>query len=93
MEHNIDRVLVMSLAHLSDATADAFERNDQATPAFLQWEYGVQVWVDDHPDTFEIYPELPALMKFAHNLACNWIRFDDDGQVYPDFPVFDEAYK
>lgn len=97
----VDRVLVISTGHVSEQTAKWLSAAPSAAPErppVMYWEegrcwrwIGWQVWV---PDTREDdsspaqYADLSAVLDFARDLGCRWVRFDCDADVLPELPKF-----
>lgn len=88
--YEIERSLVLSTAHISEATAallgDHSEAEDFNVVVYAV-EYGWLVWADSAD--FAGAPELSALLKLAREQGCKWIRFDQDGEVVEGLPTFE----
>ncbi len=89
----IDRTLVLSTAHLMDTTAERLETykpGDAECIDGFMCDWSIYGWVFYCHDNDETTPEeLLALARYARSLDCKFIRFDCDGPVLSQFPVFD----
>ncbi|MCC7376974.1 MAG: hypothetical protein IT581_20105 [Verrucomicrobiales bacterium] len=86
----IQRVLVLSTAHLRRETADEMEEPDGPKSIFcdeIRYGYLVKVQKEREP-SLSISDELWACMKFARSKRCPHIRFDQDGSTVSDLPSF-----
>lgn len=87
----IERVLVLSLAHVTSQTFKTLTNDsDGMLPTPLVWAYGAMVNVSDCIELAR-YPDLAACAAFAHQHDCYWIRFDCDAQPIDALPVYLEG--
>lgn len=78
---HIEPMLVMSTAHLSDLDREYL---DSGKGIVIANSYGWIVYTKQ-----EILPGLMPLLDFANKQGCIWIKFDADGPVFDEFPIFD----
>lgn len=93
----IDRVLVLSTAHLPESVATGIEpRMDRV--ASMTGEYGWLVYVGNEafePEYLELNDLLEAkevllkLCEFARKQKCDYLLFDRDGDTVGEFPTFE----
>lgn len=94
MTVEIQSILVVSLAHLSQATLDALSGDsgplDQLTwSPQLTWDYGWFWYVDDNTvDSADFPAEFAAIFKLARSHGCDWVRFDEAGPQIATLPTF-----
>ncbi len=98
-EIEIQRVLVLSTAHLTEDTARRFDhddddddRNPAASPAlvFDAIDCGYLIWINSDPTAEEresIPAELIAAMALGRKYEATYLRFDCDGPVINALPV------
>lgn len=99
MSVEIRRSLVLSTAHLREATdkaMEAFADADATTPldldpvANLSYDavmYGYQVWVGTDTETPEGIPEeFTAIFALARKHQCTWVIFDCDAAIVDELP-------
>jgi len=74
----IQHMLVLSTAHLTDNTCNTFLPSYEG-PVWQKSEYGYFVYVQDD----DLYGDLPQdlidCFEFARQYQCGWIMFDRDG--------------
>lgn len=93
----INREIVFSTAHLSEACAKAMgtaSRDEQDSSIsglciYRHDEYGFRIFVPDNERFETDFPELNHIMRFAQDHKIEWILFDCDGPKYGQFPAFD----
>lgn len=78
---HIEPMLVMSTAHLGPLDREYL---DSGKGIVLANSYGWIVYAKQ-----EILPGLMPLLDFARKQGCVWIKFDADGPVFDEFPVFE----
>ena len=86
----IEPLICLSTAHLSQATTEALLSDDWPMSVYPN-EYGAFVLVPI-PDTIQqvnehLYPDLLFVLKWAQAEGLQWIKFDADGQVLRRLPV------
>ena len=102
MKLQIERVAVVSTAHLSRAEIDrADQLREEAWPsvAYHTPSYGYVVWVGSDMDSLlssmecghrdpADYPGLLAVAMACHAQGLTWVRFDVDADKVSGLPVF-----
>ena len=102
MTLEIDKMLVLSTAHLREKTCNEWlpkAGTHHAVTVYPKGEYGWFIWCGDteHGFQFEkpgadapaVPNELLAAMAFAAEHGCNWISFDRDADQVAELVVFD----
>jgi len=96
-----DKVLVCTTAHFTDAdnmalaefAEDHAEAPDTSEHFVANMGYGYIVWVNSDGDFTEYKGKMSdafiGMLGFAFNQGAQFLRFDRDAQVIPDFPTFD----
>jgi hypothetical protein len=90
-EPNVQRVLDVSTAHLTDEERTRLEAGELPGQSF-RGEYGGLVYPNvegEPPDGMS--ETLWAIWRHAVDRGCGYILFDRDGPTLPDFPVLEEA--
>lgn len=82
----IEAMLVLSTAHLTDATCNTYLATDGVF-ACLKQDYGWFVHVaDDAPA--DLPTDLEACFHLARSQGCDWIMFDRDAPAIEQLPEF-----
>lgn len=83
---NIQKMLVLSTAHLpGPITPDSAPE-----PIWYEkGEYGWIVFTHLFQTPLNTSPELIHIMTCAAKMGCDWVMFDRDASIHPDFPTFD----
>lgn len=84
----INSVLVLSTAHLTDATCNGW-LHAGSFPAWPKGEYGWILYASEEPG--DIPDDLAGVLAYAHAQVCQWLIFDCDADTIadPGLPVFD----
>lgn len=94
----IDKMLTISTAHIQRRTAKALGSVGNHPDAVLfsdvvytPWDdFGWIFWADQETALFEDeYPDLAAVLQFAHNYGCEFVRLDRDAAPIEALPTFD----
>ena len=88
----IDKMLVLSTAHIKKETGDALDADGgMCWLTSLSWQcYGWILWVEDQPMPEEVgYPDLAAIFALARERGCSWVRLDCDGLKADALEVFE----
>ena len=85
------RVLDMSTKHLTAEDSDTLERDIRSgATAYALEEYGFLVYVGMRRDPWaHTSDNFRAILEEARVLGCQYVRFDWEGRVYPELPIFD----
>lgn len=97
--HEIHRLLTVSTAHVPEAMLDRLADPDSPKPMLATDEYsawlrtGLCTPAEDLPEedagiTAEWGPELTAVLVYARNLGCMYVRLDCDGPEYTALPTY-----
>lgn len=91
--YEIQKTLVLSTSHITQATADWLEINTHTagTPVWLNYEHGWILYIDkgDFVDQAAIPPDLLNLLQLGASLNCSWLRLDQDADTYEDLLVYE----
>lgn len=99
MKHEIHRLLTVSTAHVPEAVRQRLLDPDERLPMLACDELGAwlrtglgrppeDISEENDSTTREWGPELTAVLAYARNLGCAYVRLDADGPEYPDLPTF-----
>ena len=86
----------LSTAHLIKKDAQLLGKRPEGGPIIRDYAYGWWVWVpsDDMTEMLRQYrkvgfsPNFSTVLRYARNLHCNWINFDQDADLDDDLPKF-----
>jgi len=94
----IDKMLTISTAHIPKHTAEALGNHVNHSRAALfndviysPWhDYGWIFMAPQEDLSFrKKHPELAAVLRFAHNYGCDFVRLDCDADPIDALPTFD----
>lgn len=91
MSFEVDKVLVVSTAHISEATRDKIHEDViEGIHAVPRDEYGWMIYVTDlEPEERAAAPlELVKLLDHARERDCTWLMLDCDGPTAEGFDRF-----
>jgi hypothetical protein len=94
MTDEIQRVLVLSTAHVSNNTKRLLHHDDDCVGvSFEKGRFGWWVWVDtDGPDPDNEPEDMPADLRavcaYARALQCGWVCLDCDAEINPSLPTY-----
>lgn len=99
MNHRIDKVLVLSTAHLKQEEAERLDDEDSfALLSYMRWDYGWQFYVslDTELETLQknwaslgLSEGFYSALSLAYKLGCEWLRLDTDGDTDEDLPHYE----
>lgn len=87
MKHDIQTVLRLSTAHVTQETCDLACSN--AIPAALTAGYEEGFFCYVHDSLEDIPEDLVTCIEYARKLGCTWLGFDRDAPKYNDLPFYD----
>jgi len=94
----IDKMLTISTAHIPKHTADALgglpdHQNAKLYPEVVYTPWMGYGWVfiagQDTGLLEDEHPELAAVLRFAHNYGCDFVRLDCDANPIEALPTFE----
>ena len=85
---DIEKTLVVSTGNISKATADLLESGKLKSLIVDSYMYGWRIYTGTD-DAEDIPEDLSALINFAKNLDCKWLKLDQDGSKLDKFPEYD----
>lgn len=84
----IVKLLDISLEHITTETNDKLVELDRDGAIYVvPHYYGFFVYVADYVEP-ETPADLKAVLEFARDKGCGWIKFDCDGEKYEQLPVY-----
>ena len=91
-KYDITKMITISTAHIKESTT-SFLDETLLLPVYPS-DYFYTIWIEDdteYYDTFknEIPNDLLACIMFAHNLGCQWLCLDGDGEIVDELPVYE----
>jgi hypothetical protein len=86
----IERMLVLSTAHLTELTCNTLLPTWEG-PAYEKVAYGWFVYVNLEFLTNDMPEDLKQCTQYAQNpgVSCDWIMFDRDGPTVDELPTYD----
>jgi hypothetical protein len=96
-KYEINMELVVSTAHLKEATGRSIDDGQELGFTYDKTNYGCIVYVDlfTKPKEFvaETLPTFPEemrpLVSLARSLGCKWLRFDCDADPIDGYSTYD----
>jgi hypothetical protein len=89
---NIEKMLVLSTAHITEKTKDWLEQLPEAFIVYPKEEYGffIPLWEGILKEKKgEIPNELHNIMVYAKKKDCDWIMLDRDAFIIDDLPLYE----
>lgn len=91
-KYDITKMITISTAHIKESTT-SFLDETLLLPVYPS-DYFYTIWIEDdteYYDTFKnaIPKDLWDCIMFAHNLGCQWLRLDGDGEIVGELPVYE----
>ena len=91
-KYDITKMVTISTAHIKESTTSFLEET-LLFPVYPS-DYFYTIWIEDdteYYDTFKnaIPKDLWDCIMFAHNLGCQWLRLDGDGEIVGELPVYE----
>ena len=97
--YEIEKTLILSTGHVSEHEFNTMQDDDEFPYRVIKHEYGLIVVLTDLEDIGEFvdadsymrghFSNVWSVVKFAENLGCKYINFDQDGEVYEELKEFD----
>lgn len=86
----INKMLDICTSHMTEEDAD-YLKSDPHEFASYDLTYGWLVYCHkDSPESFEVMSDaFKGIIKWALELECDYVRFDNDGRVYDHLERFD----
>lgn len=89
----IDRMLVLSTAHISSETNEQLQNNQEEQFPLVVYEkgdYGYLILVPEHDEDLHGVPDdLKRVLEFAALHECEWVMLDCDANVITELPTFE----
>ena len=92
-KYDITKMVTISTAHIKESTTSFLEET-LLFPVY-QSDYFYMIWIEDDTESYlkpfknAIPNDLWACIMFAHNLGCQWLRLDGDGEIVGELPVYE----
>lgn len=87
------KMVTFSTAHIKESTTSFLEET-LLFPVY-QYDYFYMIWIEDDTEAYlkpfknAIPNDLWACIMFAHNLGCQWLCLDIDGEIMDELPVYE----
>ena len=96
MKLEIQKTLVLSTAPITETESQLLAGLVDATwdperiplTVYDHLSYGWNIFTRQTPN-LDILPNIRNLISLAVDNGCDWLRFDQDGEIVPDLPTFD----
>lgn len=95
-EHEIDKMLTLSTAHISETTSELLEKDVldgyfKNISCYKKGDLGFFVYLlnPDEPLDQTIPSDLYACMQYADDLGCTVLCFDRDGDIMSDLKTYE----
>ena len=91
-KYDITKMVTISTAHIKESTTSFLEET-LLFPVY-QSDYFYMIWIEDDTESYlkpfknAIPNDLWACIMFAHNLGCQWLCLDGDGEIMDELPVY-----
>lgn len=92
-KYDITKMVTISTAHIKESTTSFLEET-LLFPVY-QSDYFYMIWIEDDTEPYlkpfknAIPNDLWACIMFAHNLGCQWLCLDGDGEIVGELPVYE----
>lgn len=91
-KYDITKMVTISTAHIKESTTSFLEET-LLLPVYPS-DYFYMIWIEDdteYYDTFKnaIPKDLWDCIMFAHNLGCQWLCLDRDGEIMDELAVYE----
>lgn len=92
-KYDITKMVTISTAHIKESTTSFLEET-LLFPVY-QSDYFYMIWIEDDtkhylkPFKNAIPNDLWACIMLAHNLGCQWLCLDGDGEIVDELPVYE----
>ena len=95
-KYDITKMVTISTAHIKESTTSFLEET-LLFPVyqFYYFDYFYIIWIEDDTESYlkpfknAIPNDLWACIMFAHNLGCQWLCLDGDGEIVDELPVYE----
>lgn len=92
-KYDITKMITISTAHIKESTT-SFLEEILLFPVY-KFDYFYIIWIDDDMEPYlkpfknAIPNDLWGCIMFAHNLGCQWLRLDRDGEIMDELPIYE----
>jgi hypothetical protein len=95
MTEEIDKVLVISTAHVTPKTLRIYGFEQHVEPHFRVGYHPYGFWLyaaaDDELEGGDVFDDITAIRAYARSLGCRYINVDADGEVSPNLKEYDHG--
>jgi len=93
-DSQIEKMLVISTAHVTKETATALDRRGATMGGLLSYPHGEYGWMFyiayvEKVDEDIVPDELMAAARYAQGLGCTWLLLDRDAGAIADLPTWE----
>lgn len=91
-KYDITKMVTVSTAHIKESTREFLDET-LLLPVY-QSDYFYMIWISDDTEDYlgpfknETPKDLWDCIMFAHNLGCQWLRLDGDGEIMDELPIY-----
>lgn len=91
-KYDITKMVTVSTAHIKESTMEFLDET-LLLPVY-QSDYFYMIWISDDTEDYlgpfknETLKDLWDCIMFAHNLGCQWLRLDGDGEIMDELPIY-----
>lgn len=92
-KYDITKMVTISTAHIKESTTSFLD--ETLTLSVYKTPYSYTIWIDNNPEEYlEEYKicipdDLWDCIMLAHNLGCQWLCLDEDGEIVDELPVYE----
>ena len=92
-KYDITKMVTISTVHIKESTTSFLE--ETLLFSVYQFDYFYIIWIDNDTESYlkpfknEIPNDLWDCIMFAHNLGCQWLCLDRDGEIVDELPVYE----
>lgn len=92
-KYDITKMVTISTAHIKESTT-SFLDETLLLPVYPS-DYFYMIWIEDDTEPYlkpfknAIPNDLWDCIMFAHNLGCQWLCLDRDGEIMDELPVYE----
>ena len=92
-KYDITKMVTISTAHIKESTK-SFLDETLLLPVYPSDDFYI-IWIEDDTESYlkpfknAIPNDLWACIMFAHNLGCQWLCLDGDGEIVDELPIYE----
>ena len=92
-KYDITKMVTISTGHIKESTVEFLDNS--LILSIYRTPYNYTIWIENDTKNYfedcktEIPNDLWACIMFAHNLDCQWLCLDGDGEIVDELPVYE----